>query len=170
MPDVMAFLAACKTPNHPYNVSKHKLFRTNAGSINETGIEGSFKAPSLTPFHTQFETSLEPAIKPLVSALFTFGCLPYTSCEGHEINGRIYEAHVGLLLEQCDMYKQCLIRLQTVSQHGVVLFSHKLWDPKVHQEYETIEIYIPHKPAEFYPDYRVKVSKAVKVSCQALHP
>ncbi|MCA6622926.1 MAG: hypothetical protein IM542_10215 [Pseudanabaena sp. M165S2SP1A06QC] len=168
MPDVMVFLAACKTENHPYNAYKHKLFLTDAGSINENGIEGSFTAPSLTPFHTQFEESLEPAIRPLVSALFDFGCFPYTSCEGHDINGRIYEAHVGLLLEQCKTYNQCLEQLQSISQHGLVLFTHQLWDPNASQDYETIEIYITHKSSEYYSDYRAKVLKVVEMACHAL--
>ena len=168
MPDVEKFLSACKMPNHPDNNKVNSLFYTDAGSINGDGVEGSFKAPSLSPFHPQFEISLEPKIRPLVFALVDLGYLSYTSCEGHQINNTVYEAHVGLLIEKDDSYKTCIENLKPLSEHGLTLLSHKLWDLKYSKNYKTIELYVLYDLKESYFDYREKISRIVRITCKKL--
>ena len=161
MPGVISFVRAWHNRSDPANQRRARLFRTAAGSINDSGAEGSFKAHSLSPHHPDFVHSLEPRIAPLVLALADVGCLPYTSCEGHLIDGTIYEAHVGVLNDPSLAPMPSDNVLTECTAAGLMLFRHLLRDAETGVDYETIEIYLQRSTDLSFEHYCTQVNEYV---------
>ncbi len=161
MSGVASFVQSWRETLSESNAVPHRLYVTLAGSINETGVEGSFKAPSLSPHHAQFAESLEPRIADLVLALVKVGCITYTSCEGHLLDGTIHEAHVGVLNEPEMGPSPLPWVLETCSAHGLTLYRHRLSDPINAESYETIEFYVKCRSDTSFLDYREIVDNTI---------
>ena len=166
MKNVDEFIRSCSLDNHSLNSYKPELIKTGLGSINKDGVEGSFKAKTLPPNNPWFRESLEEGVRDLVIELFNNDLMPYTSCEGHVIEGTIHEAHVGILSQGLTELK--LKKLKSLNEVGISLFQHTLIDSETSASYPTLELYILNEGNLSPKFYRENVKNTIDKSCKKL--
>ena len=165
---VVDFLKSWDDANSIENIRTFELFKTSAGSINQNGVEGSFKAPSLSPHHAIFLKSLEPGIAPLVLALIERGLVTYTSCEGHLIRDVVHEAHVGLIDDSRGRKVVDTPILKACRESGLSLYQHRLLDTDSRSVFNTLELYVDYISYDSFEEYKRAVCCVVELACSKL--
>lgn len=145
-----------------------ELLRSAFGNIGSSREPGSYSAPDLCPHDPQWDEAIEPRVRPLVDVFVQrWGCVTYTSCEGHHYPGRQLKAvplEVGLLPHD-ELNRHVLVRrLRELRRR---LDVDQTWDDRTNlvvwqtdlrcqttgRNYPAFDLVLPRREDVSWPDY-----------------